>query len=101
MSGYWIDGPRVQAAATSFTDLGNQLQEVLLALLGGLAAEGHCQGGDQYGEAFDKNYLEPKLNALEFFPQMRDGLKDMASGLDEMATTTARGEDANNHKFLT
>jgi hypothetical protein len=101
VSGYWIDGPQVKAAAKSYTDLGNQLQDVLVALVNGLAAEGHCQGGDQYGKAFDKNYLEPKLNALEFFPQMRDGLKDIGSGLDEMASTTARGEGANDQKFRT
>ncbi|WP_433207160.1 hypothetical protein ACQP00_40835 [Dactylosporangium sp. CS-047395] len=99
MSGYWIDGPQVKTAAKSYTDLGNRMQEVLQALVDGIGAEGHCQGGDQYGEAFDKNYSDPKINALEFFPQMRDGLKDMAAGLEEMADTTARGEDANDKKF--
>jgi uncharacterized protein YukE len=101
VSGYWIDGPQVKAAAKSYADLGNQMQEVLQKLTDGLDAEGHCEGNDQYGKAFDKNYLEPKSNALEFIPQMRDALKDIASGLDEMATTSARGEDANDHKFQT
>lgn len=99
MSGYWIDGERVKAAAKTYTDLGNQLQDVFLTLVNGMVAEGHCQGFDEYGKAFDKNYLEPKQNALEFFPQMRDGLKEIGSGLDEMATTAGRGEDANDAKF--
>lgn len=101
VSGYWIDGPQVKAGAKSYTDLGNQLHQVLQKLVDGLGAEGHCQGGDQYGKAFDKNYLEQKLNALEFMPQMCDGLKDIGSGLEEMASTSARGEDANDQKFQT
>jgi hypothetical protein len=101
VSGYWIDGQQVKAAAKSYADLSTRMQDVLMTLVNGLNAEGHCQGFDDYGKAFDKNYLEPKRNALDFFPQMRDGLKDIGSGLDEMADTANRGENANDHKFTT
>ncbi|GAA3453708.1 MULTISPECIES: hypothetical protein [Dactylosporangium] len=101
MSGYWIDVPGVKSSAKSFTDLSDRMQQVFQKLKSGLAAEGECQGHDQYGEAFDKNYQEPKENALEFFPQMVDGIRDMGAGLIEMADTTARGEDTNDKKFLT
>jgi hypothetical protein len=98
-NGYWIDGQQVKAAAKSFTELSGRMQDAFMQLVHGLTAEGHCQGFDEYGKAFDKNYAEPKLNAMEFFPQMRDGLKDIGSGLEEMADTASRGEDANDHKF--
>jgi hypothetical protein len=99
VSGYWIDPERVKDAATAYTELGNRLGEVLMTLVQGMTAEGHCQGFDEYGKSFDKNYAEPKENALEFFPQMRDGLKEIGAGLDEMADTAGRGEGANDHKF--
>lgn len=101
MSGYWIDGERVKTAAKAYTDLSRQLDDVFMTLVQAVTAEGECQGSDAYGKSFDKNYAEPKLNAMEFFPQMRDGLKDIGAGLEEMATTAGRGEDANDQKFIT
>ena len=99
--GFWIDPEMVRAAAPGFHQLGQRMDEVFATLRARLEAEGHCWGWDDYGKAFAKDYLPARDNAAEFFPQMVQGLKDIAAGLVEAADTAGRGEDATHQKFQT
>jgi hypothetical protein len=97
--GFWIDPAGVRASAPAFTELGQRMDEILATLRGKLESEGHCWGADDYGKAFQKDYLPAHDNAFQFFPQMSGGLKDIATGLEESADTASRGEDATHQKF--
>ena len=97
--GFWIEPEVVQAAAPAYQQLGQRMDEVFSTLRARLEAEGHCWGWDDYGKAFEKDYVPARDNASEFLPQMVQGLKDIAAGLIEAADTANRGEDATQQKF--
>jgi hypothetical protein len=99
--GFWIEPEVVRAAAPAFEQLGHRLDEIFATLRGTLEAEGHCWGFDDYGKAFEKDYLPARDNALEFMPQLSEGLTNVGSGLVETADTASRGEDATHTKFQT
>lgn len=102
MSGdFWIDADAVRGSAPAFNQLGDRMDQIFQALRGRMDEEGECWGGDDYGKAFEKDYLPARRNATEFFPQMSKGLSDIASGLIEAADTADRGEDATHQKFQT
>ena len=99
--GFWIEPEVVRAAAPAFDQLGQRMDEVFATLRAKLEAEGHCWGWDDYGQAFQKDYVPARDNATAFLPQMVQGLKDIAAGLVEAADTAVRGEDATHQKFQT
>ena len=102
MSGeFWVDTEQLRAAAPAFEQLGERMDTIFTTLRGKLEAEGHCWGNDDYGRAFEKDYKPGRDNAMQFFPQMSAGLKDITSGLMEGSDTADRGDDATHQKFQT
>jgi uncharacterized protein YukE len=99
--GFWIDPDVVRSAAPGFEHLGTRLDQIFANLRARLEAEGHCWGGDDYGKAFEKDYVPARDNAIQFFPQLAQGLEDVGAGLAETADTARRGEDATHQKFTT
>jgi len=99
--GFWIDTDEVRAAAPAFAQLGDRMQQIFSTLQSKVEAEGPCWGGDDYGKAFEKDYLPARDSAYGFFPQMAKGLTDIATGLEEDADTADRGESASHQKFQT
>jgi uncharacterized protein YukE len=99
--GWWVDSDQVRASAPAFTELGDRLDGIFKNLQAVLSAEGPCWGGDEYGQAFEEKYQDPKQNAFDTFPQLSKGLHDVAAGLLETADTADRGEDATHEKFTT
>ena len=96
---FWVDSEQLRACAPAFERLGERIDNIFGALRGKLQAEGHCWGGDEYGQSFEENYQPGRDNAVQFFPQMSAGLKDVTTGLLEGADTADRGEDATHRKF--
>jgi hypothetical protein len=99
--GFWIDPDGLRSSAPAFERLGERMDQIFATLRSKLEAEGHCWGADDYGKSFEKEYLPAHDNAVEFFPQMSKGLKDISTGLLENADTAHRGEDSTHQKFQT
>ncbi len=56
MVDFFADPERLRAISPQFEALGEEVETALEKLRTGLAAEGHCWGGDRPGKEFEKSY---------------------------------------------
>lgn len=80
-----VDTDALRGCAPSFASLGDRLVDILDNLTSRLDAEGECWGADETGASFLEGYAEGRDAALEFLPQMADGVRGVGDGLITMA----------------
>jgi uncharacterized protein YukE len=80
--------------ATGFSEGGEELERIFTTLDAALSAEGKCWGADETGQQFEQGYQEPRRGAYDTFAALPGALKDIRSGLDQMAKAYEDAEDA-------
>ncbi len=99
-SAFWVDTNHVKNTAPEFEDVGQAVADIHKALKDKLDAEGSCWGDDNYGDSFLHKYKEPHKQAEDYFIKMARSIKEIGTGLEEMAQTYDKGDDASNTKFV-
>ncbi|MGA8112390.1 MAG: hypothetical protein WCA46_01870 [Actinocatenispora sp.] len=98
-SAFWVDPTLVKRTAPEFEDVASAVTRIHKALTDSLENEGSCWGDDHYGDAFLKKYKEPHRQAGDYFGTVAKSIKQIGTGLEEMAKTYDRGDEASNTKF--
>jgi uncharacterized protein YukE len=95
-SAFWVDPPHLKKTAPEFEDVGKAVADIQQRLQGKLDAEGKCWGGDDYGKGFEEKYDDPKKQADDYFKSLAKEITRIGTGLEEMADTYGKGDEASN-----
>lgn len=79
---------QIQLAAGRFTETGNDLLTALTRTRRALETLGTPWGEDDPGKAFARDYLPDAANTVEVIGLLAGALSGIATGLQQMATTT-------------